>query len=416
MGPYARAQGDVAPVEVIDISGILDERAIDFMVRTIEGSDAQLVVLQLDSAGAISGAIDDLIELMADAPVPVAAWVGPDPAVAYGGVAQVLAAAPIRAAAPGAEVGYLYPTVSGRRAGSEQELAARLPEVPARLIGGKTTVTAPIPGLVDVVVPAIGQLVVGLDGTIVETSGGPRTLATAIAITDDDGNPSLSPAAQVEFTSGGLLDWALRVTISPDAAFFFLVAGLSLVAFEFYSAGVGVMGAVAVLTLLLAGYAMGELPMRWWAVAATLLGLGLYTADFQRNDLGWRSLAGTALLAAGGLWYVDAHPHFSTSWWVVGLVVIGAALFYGIGMTAVVRSRFGTTTIGREHLIGKVGIAADELAPTGVVTVDGARWQAIGPRIGIPAGSDVEITGVRGILLEVALPSDGDGARDDVRD
>ena len=46
-----------------------------------------------------------------------------------------------------------------------------------------------------------------------------------------------------------------------------------------------------------------------------------------------------------------------------------------------------------------------------VVAVDGARWQAVGPRAGIARGSEVEITGVRGTVLEVTLR-----ARDEVRE
>ncbi len=283
-------------------------------------------------------------------------------------------------------------------------MAASFPGVAPALITGRTEVEDTIPGLVEIVVPSIGQLIVGLDGTEVPTAGGPVVLATARPA-DGDGGPA--PAVPVIFDEGPLLDRVLRAAATPEAAFFFLVTGLSLVAFEFYAAGVGIMGVVAALCLLLAGYGLGVLPVRWWAVAAVVAGLLLYTADFQRSDLGWRSIAGTALLAAGGGWLVDAHPHFAPSWWIVVAVVIGAALFFGVGMTAVVRTRFSTRTIGRTHLVGRRGTAETDFDPGGIVSVSGARWRATATRAsGIRAGMEVEVTGVSGVTLDVSPVDD----------
>ncbi len=386
-------------VEVVDVSGLLDPGAVDLLVDSITKTDAQLVVLQLDAPGALTGDIEALIELVDDPPVPVAVWVGPAPARLLGGAAQVLAAAPIRAAAPGAEVGYLYPTVSGRRGEPPDAVAARVGPAAAPLLDEVVEVTGPVPGLVDIVAPSLGQLIVGLDGEVVATQGGDLVLATARA-SAGDGGPEV--AVEVVFSKGPLLDRWLRAAAQPEAAFFFLVAGITLAAFEFYAAGVGLMGAVAAISLLLAGYGIGVLPVRWWAVALTVAGLLLYVADFQRSDLGWRSLAGTAGLAAGGLWFVDAAPHFAPSWWVVAGTILGAALFFGVGMTAVVRARFATRTIGRERLVGRVGTAESAVGPTGVVSVGGARWRARSTRAaGIEAGMPVEVTGVAGIELEV---------------
>jgi membrane-bound ClpP family serine protease len=274
------------------------------------------------------------------------------------------------------------------------------------------TVTAPVPGIVDLVVPSIGQLVVGLDGMAVTVDGSEAILETAREVRGDDGVIRFEPSVEVRFDKGDLFTRTLRLAVRPEAAFFFLVAGLLLAGFEFYAAGAGVMAAVAVLSLLLAGYGLATLPLRWWAVAATLAGVGLYFAAFQRAVIGWRGLAGTALLGAGGWWFVDASPQLATVRWVVVLIVVGSALFVGIGMSAVTRARFSTTTIGRDHLIGKAGKAIGDLDPDGEVDVDGARWRASGHRAaGIRAGDAVAVVGVSGIVLEVE-PAARDGVRD----
>ena len=72
------------------------------------------------------------------------------------------------------------------------------------------------------------------------------------------------------------------------------------------------------------------------------------------------------------------------------------------GMTTVVRARFSTPTIGRDHLIGRRGRAETAVRPEGVVVVDGARWRANSARVsGIEAGDEVVVAAVSGFVLDV---------------
>jgi membrane-bound serine protease (ClpP class) len=80
-------------------------------------------------------------------------------------------------------------------------------------------------------------------------------------------------------------------------------------------------------------------------------------------------------------------------------------------MTAMVRSRFSTPTIGREELIGELGSAEVGIDPDGVVRVRDALWRARTNRATpIERGDRVRVVSVRGITLEVE-PESG-GARD----
>jgi membrane-bound serine protease (ClpP class) len=396
----AAAQEPVPPVEVVELEGLIDRRLAAFAVDEIEGSDAQLVVLQLDSAGAVDGDVEELISLIEDPPLPVAVWVGPDPAVARGAAVHLLAAAAVRGAAPGVEIGHAVPAVAGTAA-DPGAAVERFPDLPTDVLEGTLGVDGVVPGLVDVVSPTIGQLVVGLDGRELEAGGRTWTLSTARTEVED-GIEVVKPAAEVTFVKPGLVDRTLRLAVRPEVAFFFLIGGLAFAVFEFYAVGPGVAAGVALAALLLAGYGMAVLPLNWWAVGAAVLGVALYVADFQRNDLGWRSLAGTGLLVYGGLRFVDLEPQITVLWWPVILVVIGAAMFFGFAMTTVVRSRFSTATIGREHLVGRSGTAQSDLDPDGVVVVGDSRWKARAARAaGIASGDTVRVVGVEGITLDV---------------
>lgn len=395
----ARAQDD-GGIDVVVVSGSLDGRLIDFVIKAIETSNAGVIVLQIDSAATLDGDIDVLLDLVADPPIPVAVYAGPDPATVSGGALRLLAVGSIAGAAPGVVLGPAAPT----RAGASEDfdaIRAAHPDLPEQLISGSVSVADDFGGFLDLVEPSIGQFVVGLDGREVVVGGSLTVLATAVEEVED-GVIGVMPLGTVTFMEPGLVDAMLRLGVGPEAAFFFLMVGFSLVAFEFYAAGPGVAAAAAVLCLLLGGYGISVLPVRWWAVALVPAGLLLYTIDFQRNDLGWKSILGTGVLLSAGLFFTDAAPQMVQTWWIVLIIVLGTALWFGFVLTAIVRARFGTQTIGRDHLVGRIGAADTAIAPDGTVLVDGARWRARSARTsGIEAGDQVEVIAVEGIVLEV---------------
>ena len=423
------AQGDELPVVVIDLRKPMDQRLMDFVVDTLASTDAHLFVIQVDSPGISSGTPGPMYEAIQSASAPVVVWVGDRPAVAFGGAASLLNVADIGAAAPGTEIGYLAPTVAGdhdvsipyrpshheddARDSSDGEASPNSDGEASLDALRDTTVVVedPIPGYVDVVVPTIGQLIVGLDGTTVTRGDGDSAtsfvLDTADVDTTVDGQEVTVPSRRTQFLKPPLWDRFLRLASSPEAAFFFLVVAIAAATFEFYAAGPGITAAIAVIAFVLSGYGMATLPMSWPSAAATVVGLLLYTWDFQRNRLGWRSIVGTLLLVVGGLTFTDARPQFAPSWWIVLVVVAGVTLFYAAALTTIVRSRFSTRTIGRDQLIGRAGVAANDLEPDGIVVVDGARWRARSHReAGIESGDGITVEGIDGLVLLVDREQD----------
>jgi membrane-bound serine protease (ClpP class) len=422
--PVSAQQGD-APGRVIvaEVTGPLDQRTLDYLEDAVN-EDAQLVILQIDAPGIASGDPLALYEAVVDADVPVAVWVGPDGAVAFGGAAFLLSLVDVAGAAPGAELGRLEPLVIGEPL-TAVDVATRLaldevlPTVALDRVAEVTEDGLEIEGesdgveatfrngdLLTVISPSIGQFIAALDG---QTIAG-VTLETTETTVAEDGTEIIVPSVFVEFRKPGLFTRFLRLAIWPEATFFFLAAGIALMAFEFYAAGAGITAAVSVLSLFLAGYGLATLPVNWVAVAAVLLGMWMYTWEFQRNQLGIRSILGTLLLLGGGFTLTTAGPQFEPRWWAVILVVVGIALFYVFAMGTVVRSRFSTPTLGREYLIGARGVAETGFDPEGTVMIEGARWRARSHRAaGLQPGDAVEVLEVRGIVLEVG-PAGGETA------
>ncbi len=389
----ARAQSE-APIEVVAVKGPLDGLAVDFIDSAIVRAarrGAEVVILQLDTPGALTPNVADLVDLVADPPLPVVVWVGPDPAAGYGATMALLEAAAIGAAAPGVEVGYRLPLVAG------DPVPAPAADAPADpLVTDAVTVRDPIPPYVDVVVPTINNLLVALNGRVVTVRDQTVTLETTA---ERDGAQIAKPTV---FLEPGLGTRTLRLAVRPEAAFFFLVAGLTIAAFEFFAIGPGVAAGVAVLSLLLSGYGLAVLPLRWWAVLLALLGQWLMTVDFQRGAVGALTGLGAVAMTLGGLFFTSGAPQIVPAWWAVIVIVVSVVLFYMFAMTAVARSRFSTPTLGREHLIGRRGKALTDFNPNGEVNVDGARWLAAAHReAGIRQGDAVVVAAIDGRFLEV---------------
>jgi len=404
---FGQTVGD-DPIVVIEIEGPMDQRLIDYTLGALEGETAHAFILKIDSPGVSSGDLGPLFDAMATLPAPVISWIGPTPASAFGGAAYLANNADIRTAAPGVEVGYLTPAV---HKGDEQPPTVRQGNDPdqfvmveAELSDATNTVTVESPtiyGFVDHLEPALGQLILSLDGEVVERADQTFELSTASTKTIDGVERQVA-ARSVKFIKTGLLDRFLRLGARPETAFLFLLIGLAFAVFEFYAAGGGLMAFVASVSLIISGYGLATLPIWWPAVALLLVGVGLLVWGFGQNRTDWRAVVGSVLLVTAGLLFTTTRPQYPPVTWMVILAVVASVAFIWYTLTTVVRGRFATPTVGRENLLGRRCLTVNDLDPEGVVLLDGERWSATADRgVEIRAGVPAEIVGLTGLVLEV---------------
>ena len=373
-------------IDVIDVSGPLDASALDFMRTSIDRAAANgqvLAVLQINSRAVLdSEPLETLEATLEDPPMPVAIWVGPAPAVANGGAARLVWESEQKAMSPGSQLGLFDPTVAG-----------------GQPVGIGHPLTAEESGLD--LHPSIRQYLQDLDGETFVTTDGPVTVETLKPF--DDG-VTLKP---VTFRQPGLGTRFWRLAATPEAAFFFLVVGLTIASFEFFAIGPGVAAGVAAISLLLAGWGIVTLPVKPWALGLAVLGWALLTAAYQKGGVLVLTMLGAVMLQVAGSFYVDGSGQIDPRWYLVLPSVLAALFFFLLAMPTVQRARFSTRTIGRDGLIGERGIAVGGFDPDGVVEVNGARWRATAHReAGLMAGSEILVSGVDGMFLEVEPATD----------
>lgn len=395
--PTTAAEPAGAPVfDVVQVSGILDEIVADFIEDSIGAAadaDSGGLVLQVSSTHATvsDGRIVELADAIVDSPVPVYGWVGPSGAKAEREVAQLVGVTDQLSVAVGSRFGNLGELVIPEDRFRPDFLAA-VPALTDRTVDEDGAIEL---GISDRDAPTLGFFVLDLPGFASEV--------------DDSGDePVRVPTSPVRFSKLSLVDGWMHNFASPAMAYLlFLVAGALLV-FEFYTAGIGIAGAVGAVCLVLSCYGLAELPTRPWAIALLVLSILGYAVDVQTGVPRFWSVFATVCLVIGSLFLYDG---LSLSWITLLAGFVGLPLAMVSGMPAMVRTRFGTPTIGREWMIGEMGVATSEIRKEGVVVIDGAPWKArVNRTTPIPAGDPVRVVAIEGLYLEVE-PEEG-GARD----
>lgn len=335
-------------------------------------------MLQINSKAVLDAdRYEQVSALVAEPPLPLAVWIGPAPAAAFGGAGLLAWQAEVSAIAPGSLIAPFEPVVLTTDSPAMAE-----------------PVTAEESGLD--LQPAIRQYVQDLDGRTFQTSRGPVTVST---LEDFEGGVTNKP---VTFREPGLATRFFRLAVTPEAAFFFLVIGLAVIGFEFYALGPAVAAGVGGLSVLLAGWGILNLPVRWWALALAILGWVMMTFAFQRGGIILLSLLGGGLLQVAGVNLVHGAGQIEPRWFLILPSVLAVLFFYLIAMPTVQKARLSTPTIGREALVGEVGTALTTFDPDGVVEVRGGRWRATAHReAGLSPESEIVVTGVDGMFLEV---------------
>ncbi len=369
-------------IEVIDVSGPLDELALDFISDSIEGAASfgqEIAVIQLNSRAVLHGeAFDRLAGLIESPPLPVAIWVGPSPAYAFGAASRLTELASQSAIAPpNSALGHFEPAILGEDPGRTGE----------EIVAADTGLDLQ---------PALRQYLQDLDGATFQTSEGPMTVSTIESIA---GGVTTKPTT---LRKPGLGTRFFRLAVTPEAAFFFVAIGLTIAVFEFYALGPGVAAGVAAISLILGGWGLVTLPTNWWAVALMLLGFLILVTAHQAGGLFAPTMIGAAVLQIAGMFLIDGGGQIDPRWWLTLPTVLGVLFFFLLAMPTVQRARLSTETIGREGLVGELGVALVDFDPDGLVEVRGARWRGTAHReAGIGSGDAIEVTGVDGLYLEV---------------
>jgi membrane-bound serine protease (ClpP class) len=401
---------------VVKVDGSIDRTVADYLTDSLTEGErtGAAVVIQLDSAGTLDQPAVDLAERLFRSRVPVIVWVGPAPAKAQGAALLFMYASSLAVVAPGVGVGPLEPVdlVDATNAtlpndAALERMVSGWAETRGRLMPAFPSSVVPAQEAIDgyvaqEVATSLPDLLSTIDGSTVQTAGGPVTLHTKIAQ-----SPTQQPV-EVRFTELGPFDRVLHAVASPAAIYLLLVLGLAALAFELTQAGFGFAGFAGLGMLGLAVYGLTVVPASWPGIGRLVGGVVLLCADVLLHRLGVVTAAGVvAFLVGSFLSFRGVAPAIEVSPWLIGLLTVGSVLYYGFALTVAQRSRERIASTQR-GLVGLLGETRGELKPEGPVYVKGTLWRGRSNDGPIPPGTRVRVRGVDGLVLRVE-PDPGAG-------
>ena len=424
LGPHL-AQAQAPHVLILNIGGIINPVKEGFIARALEQAEqdqATLVVMELDTPGGLLSSTRNIVEQLLEASVPIAVYVSPRGARAGSAGTFITAAAHLAVMAPGTNIGAATP-VSATGEDIPETLASKVENDAAALIrsiaqergrnqdkleetvreaASFTAKEAVELNIVDFIANDLEDLLAQVDGRIVETVKGPRTL-------------DLRDVERRRFSKNAL-EIFLEIISDPNVSFILLtLGGLGLIV-ELFNPGLIAPGVVGVIFLLLAFLASGNLPVNWAGVVFIFVAIALVVLETLVAGFGILGVGAIISFLVGGLilftQFGDVSPtlpSISVSRWVLSGTgaVLALSLVYVVGLAY--QSRKQGPPLKAVGLTGSRGTVTGELAPRGVVLVGNETWTAISEDDSvIPVGEPVEVRTVNGLVLTVFRQVDPD--------
>jgi len=361
----------------------------EYVVQSLEKADrdgADLVVLTLDTPGGLDTSMREIMAAIVNAKTPVAVFVGPSGSRAASAGFFIALAADVFAMAPGTSTGAAHPvgvSITGqamdktmeekvvndaaayiRTVAEKRGRNVRMAEDAVRKSLSYTEREALEGGLIDLIVGTEEELVARLDGRVFKRfDGSARTLALA-------GKPLVD--RPMTFRQRFLLTIA-----NPNLAYILLMIGLLGLYFEFSHPGAILPGVLGGISLLLAVFAFQILPINYVGLGLILLAAILFVLEVKVQSFGMLAVGGIAAMIIGSLMLIKAPiTELRPSLRFVLPVVLGVSAIVIFLLTLVVRAHARRPFSGREGMIGEMGTARTDLAPSGKVFVHGELWEA----------------------------------------
>lgn len=411
---------DAAPRVVVgQIDGTITPVMARYVDRTIDAAasdGANAIVFEMNTPGGLSSAMDDIVADILASEVPVIVYVAPTGARAASAGVFITYAAHVAAMAPGTNIGSASPVfIGGDGSVSEtddtmtrkvtNDAVARIRNL-AELRGrnadwGEAAVRDAVNigdaealriGVIDLVAPDIQALLNEIDGMTVETATGAVVVRTAGAETTDVGM--------------SVFERFLQFLANPTIGYLFLSLGMLGLFFELSNPGSFVPGVVGVIGLVVGLVSLGSLPLNWAGVGLMALAFLLFIADVFLPSAGLLTAGGLVAFVIGSFMLIDEGiPGYELSRLVVWTVAVCLAAFFLALGTLALKARFKRSNVGRDGLIGDLGVVRQMLAPSGMVFAQGELWSAtLDESSGLDEleeGRSVVITGLDGLRLIV---------------
>ncbi|MEM9630536.1 MAG: nodulation protein NfeD [Pseudomonadota bacterium] len=426
-------EGPIGPATVKHVNRVID---------LAQDRNAAAVILSLNTPGGLAVSMREIISAILGSPVPVVGYVSPAGAHAASAGTYILYATHIAAMAPATNLGAATPVTfggfperfpnqerEGRKSGKsegddspddgtglmapEDAMTAKMTNDAVALIRGLAEMhgrnadwaekavreaaslssrSALEINVIDILASSTDELLVAIDGRVIEIHGSKHTLSVA-------GLP-------IETVEMDLVTRILSVLSNPNVALILMMIGVYGLIFEFWNPGAIVPGVVGAISLTLGLYALNMLPFTYAGLALIGLGVAFMVVEAMTPTIGVLGIGGLIAFVFGAFMLIDTDaPGFQVSWWLIGTLATASGAILVLLLGYLVRAYRHAPVSGRAQMIGAMANVIEWHGGEGFVWTEGERWHATGAK-DLSAGQMVRVRDVEGLTLIVNATSD----------
>jgi len=411
-------------IKVLEAKGAINPVIRDFIQRGIRESEedgAIACIIQLDTPGGLDTSMRDIIKSMVNSRVPVVVYVSPSGSRAASAGVFITMAAHVAAMAPNTAIGAASPVAMGSE--GEQQMSDTMKEKvmndaaayirsiaeahgrnmdwaeqAVREAVSATEKEALELNVIDIVAADLNDLISQIHGREIEMLGG------AVVTINTKG-------AVIEQVNMSWIEDFLYIISDPNIAYILMSLAMMGIMAEIFNPGLIFPGVVGAISLLLAFFSLGMLPVNWAGILLIVLAFGLFIAELFTASFGLLTGGGIVALVFGSLILFKggggAVPVFQVNPWLIATVTVIIAGFFTFALTHVLRAHRRQASTGREELSGKIALVKEDLEPEGTVLYKGELWTAVLDKGTALEGDEVIITEVDGLTLRVARKTRG---------
>jgi len=375
-------------VELIQIKGgTINPVSAEFIINSIdqaEENQSQCLIIELDTPGGLIVSTQDIVKRMLASNVPLVVYVYPSGGGAVSAGVSITIAAHFAVMAPGTNIGAAHPVGAGKTDTSDvsvqkatnwwatynrsiAEKRGRNPEWAEKAVRESESITeteALKKNVIDFICPNLDSLLSLLDGKVAKLDSGKVTLHTK--------------NARVIHHEMNWRSKILDLVSNPSIAYILLMLGILGMYFEFSNPGAILPGVLGGIFLILAFFALQQLPVNAAGILLILFATILFVLEIKVTSYGILTIGGIVSMLLGSLMLFKSTPSISVHLPIslIISVTLAVSAFFIFAMAMAVRTIRKKVTTGKEGIIGEIGIAVSNIDPEGQVKIHGEYWKA----------------------------------------
>ncbi|MEA2104305.1 MAG: nodulation protein NfeD [Candidatus Cloacimonadota bacterium] len=376
---------DTSKIYLFKIDGVIGPPMADYLIRNIEiaeENNAAAILLEINTPGGLSVSMRSIVSEIMRTPIPVIGYVTPEGAHAASAGAIIMLACDIAAMTPTSSIGAAHPVNMGGKIDSTMEKKVindmvsyvrslaekkdRNADIAAEMVIESISLTAKEAkkeNIIEYVAKSRDDLFEQINGLEISKGDEIFILQTKDAI--------------IVKREMNFIERFLFHISNPNIAYILLMLGIYGIIAEFSNPGIGFAGVFGTISLLIAFFALSNLPINIVGILLIIAGIILIILEIKVQSSGILGIGGVVATILGSMMLINSNaPFLQISISLIIGVGIFSLLFFILLFTLVLKVYKKHVTTGREGEIGEIGYALTELNPQGNVFVRGEIWSA----------------------------------------